>query len=92
MRDAARGKGTFTEGCNTRDWFTGNWMGTRYELTRGSRGFIFRPRRKQERSEVAVLGVYYFPLQEHCSTVDSNSLRVKRHNLKIGPRTRIGRV
>lgn len=46
MSEAARGNGTFTEGCNTSGWFTGNRMGTRYELTRGSNGFIFRPRRK----------------------------------------------
>ena len=43
MSEAARGKGTLTEGCSTSDGFAGNWMGTRYELTRGSRGFIFRP-------------------------------------------------
>lgn len=47
MSEAARGKGTFTEGCSTRGWFTGNWMGTRYELTRGSSGFIFRPGRRR---------------------------------------------
>ena len=41
--EAARGKGTLTEGCSTSDGFAGNWMGTRYELTRGSSGFIFRP-------------------------------------------------
>ena len=50
MSEAARGNGTLTEGCSTRDWFTGNWMGTRYELTRGSRGFIFRPGRDREGS------------------------------------------
>lgn len=54
MREAARGSGTLTEGCSTSDWFTGNWMGTRYELTRGSSGFIFRPRRTRERSGAGV--------------------------------------
>ena len=43
MSEAAKGKGTLTEGCSTSDGFAGNWMGTRYELTRGSSGFIFRP-------------------------------------------------
>lgn len=67
MREAARGNGTFTEGCNTSDWFTGNWIGTRYELTRGNSGFIFRPRRKHERSGAG--GLEYTPSepQELCS-------------------------
>lgn len=62
MREAARGSDTFTEGCNTSDWFTGNWIGTRYELTRGSSGFIFRPGRKQGEIRSRGPGIHPFSI------------------------------
>lgn len=44
----AEGSGTLEGGWRTRDWLKGNWIGTKYELTRGSKGFIFRPAKKEQ--------------------------------------------